>query len=141
MGQNRENLDIKGANGENSCNWISETLDEVSVSTTFVQSRLVSVSTTTEIPSLDESRSWQPLLNLGNNNICYEELYIRTDNLNNTSIKKTNDPNLLRSIKTSLTHILQLNVQQSIEKILMTICQQNRKIILKSMSNPNILLV
>ena len=39
---------------------ISETLDEVSVSTTFVQSRLVSVSTTTEIPSLDESRSRQP---------------------------------------------------------------------------------
>ena len=31
---------------------ISETLDEVLVSTTFVQSRLVSVSTTTEIPSL-----------------------------------------------------------------------------------------
>merc|ERR1711873_391108 len=39
---------------------ISETLDEVSVSTTFVQSRLVSVSTTKEIPSLDESRSRQP---------------------------------------------------------------------------------
>ena len=39
---------------------ISETLDEVSVSTTFVQSRLVSVSTTTEFPSLDESRSRQP---------------------------------------------------------------------------------
>ena len=29
-----------------------------------------------------------------------------------------------------------MNVQQSIEKILMTICQQNRKIILNSMSNP-----
>ena len=62
---------------------------------------------------------------------------ICTENLNNTLIKKTNDPNLLKSIKTSLTHILQLNVQQSIEKILMTICQQNRKIILNSMSNPN----
>ena len=31
---------------------IRETLDEVAVSATFVQSRLVSVSTTTEIPSL-----------------------------------------------------------------------------------------
>ena len=36
---------------------IRETLEEVLVSTTFVQSRLVSVSKTTEIPSLDESRS------------------------------------------------------------------------------------
>ena len=33
----------------------NETLDEVSVSTTFVQSKLVSVSTNTEFPSLDES--------------------------------------------------------------------------------------
>ena len=66
----------------------------------------------------------------------YEELYICTENLNNTLIKKTSDPNLLKSIKTSLTHILQMNVQQNIEIILMTICQQNRKIILNSMSNP-----
>ena len=67
----------------------------------------------------------------------YEELFICTENLNNTLIKKTNDPNLLKSIKISLTHILQLNVQESIEKILMTICQQNRKIILNAMTNPN----
>ena len=30
----------------------------------------------------------------------YEELYICTKNLNDTSIKKTSDPNLLKSIKT-----------------------------------------
>ena len=57
---------------------INETLDEVSVSTTFVQSRLVSVSTMTEIPSLAESRSPKPqnfpvLMSLSlDNHIVYE---------------------------------------------------------------------
>ena len=67
----------------------------------------------------------------------YEELFFCTESLNNTVIKKTEDLNLLKSIKTSLTHIIQLNVQESIEKILMTICQQNRKIILNAMENQN----
>ena len=57
---------------------INETLDEASVSTTLVQSRLVSVSKTTEIPSLAESPSPKPqnfpvLMSLSlDNNIVYE---------------------------------------------------------------------
>ena len=57
---------------------INGTLDEVSVSTTFVQSRRVSVLTTTEIPSLTESRSLQPqnfpvLMSLSlDNHVVYE---------------------------------------------------------------------
>ena len=39
---------------------ISETLEKVSVSTTFAQSRLVSVSTSFKILGLKESRSLQP---------------------------------------------------------------------------------
>ena len=39
---------------------ISESLDGVSVSTSFAQSRLVSVSTSIDFPSLDEYRSRHP---------------------------------------------------------------------------------
>ena len=39
---------------------INESLDGVSVSTSFAQSRLVSVSTSSIFPSLDESRSRHP---------------------------------------------------------------------------------
>ena len=39
---------------------ISKSLDGVSVSTSFAQSRVVSVSTSIKFPSLDESRSQHP---------------------------------------------------------------------------------
>ena len=40
---------------------INESLDGVSVSTSFGQSQLVSVSTSSKFPSLDESQSWYPV--------------------------------------------------------------------------------